>query len=366
MCFLGICCDCGSKTVTKLDITNQISTAITNSNKVINDVVNETINTITTNLVNQVSATINIDTGSYNSFTAGDIDVEGGSFDVNQQAKTDAKSIAMMQIASNQQSIDALTSNIISSLQNKVTNNNDLNLAMNTLNSINDISKNAGGPEQMVNSVMSGLQKTIAGGGDSTEQDKNFKNTIGVQDVNNEDFESTMKNIVQTAVSGTITSQTFGNINIDNAASNTTVVRNVTIKDNNGIEAHYNINQDATLDSFTNAILSLQLGSGISNKIVDSTSISALTDALNTSAEQAKNDSTAVVVNKTEQDSAIMSFLNNLNPLNLIKSFGQYGIIILIVIIILGAAFLFFIFILPHIGKKSSGVAHVAPVAPVK
>jgi hypothetical protein len=351
VCFLGIG-DCGSKTVTKLDITNQVETAITNSNKVINDVVNDTINNVSTELTNNVSSTISIDTGSYNNFTVDTLDVEASTANIQQTAQTDAQSIAAQQIASNQQSIDDLTNSIISSLQNKVTNNNDLNLAMQTLSQLNNISKNAGGPEHIVDSIMDALQKTLSGG-DSTDDETTFKNLIGVTDINQNDFESSMKNIISTSVSGKITSNTFGNMNLDSSSSNKITVRNLTVKDKDGIEGHFNLSQDASLDSFEQAIISLQLGSGISNKILTDTSISALTDALNATKEEAKNDSNTIVVNKNIQGSAIMDFLNNLNPLNLLKSLGTYAVIVIVIIIILVAIFFIF-FILPHMFKKSS------------
>lgn len=358
MCFLGICCSCGNKTITKLDITNKIQTAITDSNKIINDVLNQTINDVSTELINNVSSSINIDTGSYNSFTAQDIDVSGSTFDVNQLSKTDAQNIAMNQIASDQQSIDDLTNNIIAKLQDKATSNTDLNTAMNTLDQIKQITDTAGGPEEIVNNIASALQNTISGGGDSKDDEKNFMNSIGITVDHTNEFKNNINTIVQTSVSGKITSNTFGNVNIGNASSNTTVVRNVTITQKNGIPGHVNITQDATLESFTKAIMSLQLGSGISNKILGDYKMDQLTDALNTTKEAVKNDGTAIVVDKTIQKSAIMDFLNNLNPLNLLKSFGVYGTIIIVVIVILVALFVF-VFIIPHLFKKSSTTATI-------
>ena len=69
----------------------------------------------------------------------------------------------MNQIASSQESIDALTTSLINSLQNKASNNTDLNAAMNTLNQIKQITENAGGPEKIVDSITSGLERAVAG-----------------------------------------------------------------------------------------------------------------------------------------------------------------------------------------------------------
>jgi hypothetical protein len=353
MCFLGICCGCGNKTVTKLDVTNQINSAITNSTKTINDIVNKTITDITTNLINTVSANIHIDTGSSNSFTATDLYSDGSTINIDQQAKTDAQAIATMQIASDANSLSELTNSIIENLKNKATNNSDLTTAMNTMNQIKTITDNAGGPEQMVDKVFKSLQDTISGGGDSNDQEKTFKNLIGIT-VNNETLnQNTIEDIISTSIKGKITNNTFGDININNAASNSTLVHNVTAIMKDGKSASINIIQNADLKSFQKTIIDLNLGSSLANKILTNTDTSSLTDALNKTAEKVKDDSTTVVVDKTKQGSAIMSFLDNLNPLNLLKSFGQYGTIILIVIIVLVCAFIFFIFILPHMSKKS-------------
>ncbi len=363
MCFLGICCNCGNKSVSKVDISNKINEAITNSNKVINDIVNETINSVSTELVNDVSSDITVDVGSYNEEDLGDINVNGGKFTSTQMAQVDSKSIAMEQIASNQQSITELTNRLITNLQNNVSSDTNLKTAMDTLNQIKQMTENDGGPEKMVDTVFNALQKTIAGGGDSDTQEKNFKNEIGIKVENDNDVENRMKNIISTAINGKISSQTFGNVKIGSAASNKIVARSVNVSIKDGVSGSVDINQEATLDNFTQAIETLNLGSGISNKIIDTDTTKLINDALNKVISDAKLHG----INKEDiidiEKSGIMDFLNNLNPLNLFKNLGLYGTIIIVVIIIAVIGFVFLVFVLPKISHK--GVALPPPYTPV-
>jgi hypothetical protein len=363
MCFLGICCGCGRKSITKLEVTNIINTTIKTANTTINNIVNQTINEVSTELINNVSSSIIVDTNAYNKLDLSGLILTGGTFDVNQQAKVDSQSIAMNNIASSQQSMDQLTTNLMNSLQQKAQTDTQLQAAMTQLNQINDMTKNAGGPEKVVDSVMGALKDTISGGGDKKEDEKTFLSKIGISADTENTMKNSISNMIKNSVSGKITSNTFGSVKIGTAGGNTASIRNVTA---NG--AIVNINQNATLYNFTKAISDLKIGSGISNQILNTTTSETMTDILNKQATdlKSKNDTTAVKLD--DQESGLTDLLKSLNPFSFLDSLGNKVKTIIIIVIVVFAGLLFMFFGLPHIiklFKKSPAPVTAVSVAPV-
>ncbi len=353
---------CSHTTVSKLQVTNAINTMINNSNQVINNIVNKTINDVSTELVNNVSSSINVDTNSYNNLDLSDVILNGGTFNVNQQAIVDAQSIAMNNIASSQQSMDQLTSSLMNALQNKAQTDSQLQTAMTQLNKINDITKDAGGPEHVVDSVMNSLN-SVASGESSSENDKIFNSIMNINTNTQNLTQNTIDNIVKNSVSGKITSNTFGSVKIGSSAGNTATIRSVTV---NGTPV--NINQNATLKNFTKAITDLKIGTGISNQILNTSSVEEMTDELNKQAETLKSTNDTTDVTLKDQESGLTDLLKSLNPLTFLSSLGNKVVIVIIVIVVVIAGLLFLFFGLPLVMKmfkKSPLPAQVpAPNAP--
>ncbi len=351
VCVLNICCGCKGKneSTSRLEVANTIDMQMKNTIKNINNIVNETVNSVSTQLVNSVSAGISISQGSYNTANLGNMVIgKKAQVDINQMTEVVAQAVAIAKITSDAESLEKLTSEISAALESKASNNNDLQMAMQSLNAIKEIKEKAGGPEGMVDSVMGALKGVMGSGGSSEEKSKVFKNKIGMTVENETLFENNISNIIRNQVSGKITNETFGSIDLDAAAANVINANSISIDD----EGVLSLTQKATLESFMQAMLDLKIGSGISSEILNENDTNAISEAMNKNKADAELTSSNESEDIQKDGSAIMDTLNNLNPLNLLKDLGKYGAIIVVVIIILIIGFVFVFMILPKMSKS--------------
>ena len=112
--FLGL----GGKTVSKQDIKNSIQSSIDNTNTQLMTTINQSMTSISTNVINNQEASIN------NSNTAGSVSTiknisvsNGGTLDINQQAKLVSKANAILSITQDTTMLNKMTQDIEKSLK---------------------------------------------------------------------------------------------------------------------------------------------------------------------------------------------------------------------------------------------------------
>ncbi len=355
-CIGSVGINCGkNEKVSKLTVTNELSSAITNSNTVINEVVNSTISKVSTEMVQKNGSDIQIDVNATNQISLGDISVTDGSeFDISQRVKNDTTALAISDIVSKQASLTEMTQSLMNDLQNKASNDTKLNAALDQMVQIAEIKKNAGGPEGMVSKVTDAFNSFLDSP-KSERDEQTYNNKIGVSISNSNYSKNDLKNYLENSISQKLTVDNLAKCRLSTASGNVLEARNVVLKNGSKVA----INQDATLNAFQQCIMKMDIGNDLTNKLLQTSDFKSMVENLNKNAAELQASQDAKNTKENTQDSAIMKsvdnavnkaadVLNNLNPLNALKDIGKY-IAIAVIALVVGLIGLFVVF--PMISK---------------
>ena len=162
------------------EVNNNISIQIKNINKNITETINSTINKTTSNMVIKNAANISSSNSASNSIKTQTIELSGNgnTIDVNQKASTASQLTAAQSISSDISQRQKLASDIKNDLSNNIKNDNSLKSSISSSSALQNLQKDGGGIESIVNNVLSSLTSIVGGGGTSTENEvKSIINT---------------------------------------------------------------------------------------------------------------------------------------------------------------------------------------------
>ena len=174
-----------SRTETRKKIESEISTSITNITENITNVVNNTTNETMTSMVQEMKAQINISVGAGNTLRSKNIVASGSDVDIKQNADVQAENEAIIRIISDASAMQKLADKVAADVNNKLANDTAAKASMAQVAAIADTQKQAGGPEQMVDSIMKtvdgmvkGLSQIGGGSSDTNISETEIRNKI--------------------------------------------------------------------------------------------------------------------------------------------------------------------------------------------
>jgi hypothetical protein len=356
LCIGSIGINCNSHKTTEIDVTNALSSAISTANNNINNLINQTISDISSTMVNNNTSKIDIDTNASNYTQLNDITASGGgTIDITQMAKNDATSIAITQIASNQESLNDLSQSTINSINASQQNSAQLQASLSQLVQISQMKDNAGGPEGMVKNITDGMN-AFANSEKSSDDIQRYNNKIGIN-VNSSNLDqNSISNLLSNTIKNKLTTNNLASCRLSASASNDFVARNIYLTDGTS----FHLDQEATLESFNKCLAKLDIGTALTNQVLQSAGTTVTVDQLNKIAADLKAAQDAKNENIDKQGSAIMDSLNNLvnkgvdllkslNPLNALKNLA-----LILVVIVVGLIAL--LFALPMIMNMFGGM----------
>ena len=308
-----------SRTEVKKKIESEISTTITNITENITKVVNQTTNDTTTKMVQETKASVKIQNQLANVIKSKNITAIGSSIDINQDASLQAENLAIISIVQSASAMADLANKVAADVDNKLKNDSAAKASMAQVAAIAETQKQAGGPEQMVDSIMKTVDGMVKGlsqiGGGSTDtniSETEIRNKIKTDILNKTLNQNEITNIVTNTIKNEMTQAAEGSCNMDTSGQNTLDVDNIVALAIAGERSDIKIKQTVSLKAFNKCFLDLNMGNAIVNKMGIDTSMTAKSETANTSSTDSTSKQEASIVSTKIQESAIMSSIDNL------------------------------------------------------
>jgi hypothetical protein len=297
-------------------ISNEISTQITNRTKNISDVFNQPTTKISTDMVNQAAAKIDIKTITSNLLKAKDITAVGSSINIEQDAKVQATNQAIIQIIGDQSQMNEMANKVASEMSNKAQNDATVKQSLDAISKIGENTKNAGGPEQMVDKVLSTVGDMIKnltqiGGSSSEKQITEIKNKISVAILNEVENKTNIKNIIDNVVSSSFKQAAEAKCDMNTDTQNTIDVGNLTALALAGKSGDINIKQSVSVDAFNTCFIKMEMGQKVASKLMNGYEFKSANDTANSAKTDSGLEAKSEVTKTTEQESAIMKSVDN-------------------------------------------------------
>jgi hypothetical protein len=298
-------------------ISNEINVQVRNYTENISNVFNQTTTKISTEMVNEAAAKIDIKTITSNLLRAKDITAVGSSISIEQQAQVQATNQAIISIVADQSKMNELANKIATDVANKSQNDQQLKASLDAVNKIGENTKNAGGPEQMIDKVMSTLGDAIKnltgiGGSDSTKAITDIKNKINTVITNETINRQDVKNIVENVVSSNFKQAAEAKCDLNTDTNQTIDVGNLTALALQGKSADINIRQLVSATAFNTCLIKMEMGQKVTDKLMNGYEFKSANDTTNTTKVDSGLKAQTELTKKTEQESAIMNSVDNL------------------------------------------------------
>jgi len=334
------------RTQTVTIVRNELELEIKQINNNMTKITNETTTQLSSELVNETAASIEISNSAVQTQDVGDIVIRGkkNKVDIKQQARIEAQNKAIITIISKADSLMQLGNKIADEVINKVNQNAQVQQAAKTMNAIADKSKDAGGIEGMVSTVVGMVEKmtkNLTGGSSSDSNYTNIKNQIKTQLTQETNNTTNVDNIIRTSVQNKIKNVTSGSCKMNTATTQIQSIKSLAIL---GEENDFDQTQEVSLKAFNDCLLNLQIGSEIVNNLTNGNASKITSDTKNVAETEQKQDAKTDVSKEKIKNSAIAETIDNaVNKTtgvvdNVIKAVIYIGGgIVLVIIIIVGA-----------------------------
>jgi len=329
------------------EISNEINIHIRNYTANINEVFNKTATDIATNMVNEAVGKIDIKTITANLVRMKDITAVGSSISVEQQAQSQATNQAIISIVADQTKMNELANKIASEVSNRAYNDNQLKASMEAVSNVGENTKEAGGPEAIIDKILTTFgdmikNLTTIGGSDRVSLVNQIKNFINVS-INNETINRQhIQNIVENTVKTSFKQAADAKCDFNTDVNQTIDIGNLTALALQGKSSDINIKQSVSASAFNTCLVKLEMGQKVSDRLMNGYEFKSFSDTLNINKVDTGLKSGTEVSKKTEKDSAIMKSVDNLVD----ETAGLMGSWIYIVggiilVIVIGVIFLF-------------------------
>ena len=303
-----------SKEIKETDIRNEINTTIKNSTTNINKSLSETVNESSTNMVMEVANDIQQSTSGSNLLNVrGDISAGGDSIiDINQTVSVDTINKAVIQIMSDQESLQKMATSMTDDISNKIKNDNALKADLAAVNAIKQTQSDAGGPEAMVREATNALKDmmgSLTGKETSKEMRTKISNKINMNIENNTINDTEIIKRVRNSVSNNVKNVTTSSCKMNTSGSNILNVGGSILSTGKG---QVKISQSAVVKALNDCMVK----SVVTNKLIDDITTVGVTkvstDTSNTSKADSAMKADNSIVQIDEHKSAIMDFFSSL------------------------------------------------------
>ena len=291
------------KDINQSDVQSEINIELTNETQNLNKILNEQITNISTSIINQNAADINISTGGNNLFTADEITIEKkGVLDVNQQIDIQSTNTAVLNLLQDQEALNDFSSKLSEQLQNSVSNSTSITTAMQNVAGLTNANSSAGGLASMLQSVMDTLKSvnplnapvsTSNISACKTAIKQTFKNiTLNQNDI---------QNIIHNNISNSIKNMNSQSCNISTTGNNQIMVGNLKIKS----EGVATIKQSQSIKAFNSCLNKLVSSSKITNQVATAATTQSTTDTKNSNEASTAASAAATVTTSTVMGDSI-------------------------------------------------------------
>ena len=324
----------GQDTVTikdkiKTEMDNKVNTVKTNINTIVNNSITNTVNTTVANIVESESdATVNTNIVGLNMIgVTGDQSAsKGGQINVTQSIDIKATTNAIISIIQNPNAINNIGNDIAKKINNDVTARTNLE----TLAKISKQTKDAGGPEEFVNNIMTKISNYPNKNDPNIEN--NIKDSVNTTIQNTIINETDITNTVNTSITNKTKQTSAASCNFNVQAMNTYLVNGQMKVSNQG---EIDPTQIINIESLNKCLINLEMGNAITNNLSNnltfrSSSSTTNTNLLNTNPNTTNPTTTnPTTVTLTPTTKVAIETNNNIIYISL----GVAGLIIFLILI---------------------------------
>lgn len=308
-----------SRTEVKKKIESEISTSIQNVTENISNIVNNTTNEAFTSMVQEMNAKIDVTVGCNNNLRAKSITAIGSSVEVVQSCAVQAENKAIIKIIGDSTMMAKLADKVSNDVNNKLQNDSAAKASMAQAAAIADAQKQAGGPEQMVDSIMKtvdGMVKglsTIGGGSNDTNiSETDIKNKIKTDILNKTTNRTDIQNIVTNRIHNSMKQAAEAKCNMDTTGNNSIDVQDILAMAKDGKEGNIKIAQSVSIKAVNECFIDLKMGAGIVNDVGIDKSFTGKSDTSNKNTTDSTSKQEAAITSLKVQESAVMKSVDNL------------------------------------------------------
>lgn len=319
-----------SKEVSKTEITNAISTQITNLTKNVTNILNETITNSTMNVVNQNAQSIEVATGGGNTFAGGNFNVSGkGSvFRLNQQVNLEATNKAIANMTQDATAMANLAAQVNSGVMNKIQNDSAMQQAMQAAANLQKATSTAGGMNDMIGNVTKMIGDVLTPGTTMNKETQTKITTKMMASLSNTTInENIIKAIVTNNISNNISQLNSASCKISTNFDNKVTLGDINVDGGAVGEILQSVNAKALNECVLGAVQKTDLGTAITS----GSAVSAGTDTSNKNALTQSQTTDTAISEKTETHDAFGKMISSFSPF----AMGSMGGIVCLIVIIL-------------------------------
>ena len=311
------------KTVTKQDITNKITDTVENVNQQIVNLLNSSMTSITTTVINNQEANMNVKSGAGSTTRIDSITVKnGGTVDINQQASLISKANAILSITQDTTLLNKITTDIINDVSSKITQNTQLSDDLKAVNAIEKSKETDGEVNNLINTVGDAVKGLIDTGRDqidSTTINNLIQNTIK----NSTYFENNINNVLQNIFNTSVSSNLLNNCLSTSSSFNNLDIKTIHVEDpSSGLH----ITQESLLNNFYSCYITSLVQTGVYQELAQSLYDKSSQTVDTSNKVDAKMDTQNTIKNIEKTTSLITGLLQAL----------IVGIIAIVIIIVIG------------------------------
>jgi hypothetical protein len=301
-----------SKTVNvRKEIENEIATTISNTTKNITNIVNSTTNNVSTEMAQSAAADIKTSTAFVQKMKTGKMIIRGSKVNLEQQGTIQAENDAIVKIVQSAQSMQEMANKIASGVENAVKNDSAAAASLKQAAALSEATKNAGGPEELVKSVMGTVDKMVGAlnVGGSTSDNQNNETRIRQKiknDINNTTInENNISNAIVTNIKNSMAMAAEAKCNLDLAGGNEMIFDDILVAMQDGERGELTAKQSVSMKSFNKCFIDLNMGSKIVNAISGEASTFNKSDTSNKNKTDATAEQEAAIKKLTIQESGL-------------------------------------------------------------
>jgi hypothetical protein len=237
--------------------------------------------------------------------------IKGSKVNLEQQGTIQAENDAIVKIVQSAESMQQMANKIAAGVENAVKNDSAAAASLKQAAALSEASKNAGGPEELVKSVMGTVDKMVGalnvGGSTSDNQNNETKIRQKIKnDINNTTInENNISNAIVTNIKNSMAMAAEAKCNLDLSGGNEMSFDDIFVGIQDGERGELTAKQSVSMKSFNKCFIDLNMGTKIVNAISGEAATFNKSDTSNKNKTDATAEQEAAIKKLTVQESGI-------------------------------------------------------------
>ena len=318
--------------VTEIDVRNELKMEIENTTKNITKIMNETINSVTTNMVLDTTTEVLQSNAGSTLLEIGDIKQRGKSkININQKVSVKAINSAVLKIVQSNDAMTKLATQFQDQIINKIKNDNEMKGELEAINKIKQLEKDAGGLESLVRNIMdtaNNIMKSLTGTSTKEDVKTRIKNEMNLKFKNDTLNQNDIIKKVQNTIENNMKNVSKQTCKFDTKGESIIRIRNIEQDDNSELT----IGQSVAVEALNKCIIDTLNTNGIVQDMSTTGFTTSSSDTANTNKQEAKMKTDNTIVKEKINETAF-DFIKQFKDLIVYGGIAIAGVLILYIVI---------------------------------